>query len=160
MSRGVFPGGSPVDPHLSSPSQGEERQRHVRSVLPPGRGELEGGLRTRRPILIEGYASLFGVPDASGDVVRAGAFARSLQRGTQLPMLLQHRPGAMVGRWVRMIEDGRGSMCAVSSKVSRRGHWWRRGSAASPSGFARASGMHGARMGGNWSRWTLSKFPS
>ena len=60
------------------------------------------------PLLIEGYASLFGVPDASGDVVRAGAFARSLQRGTQLPMLLQHRPGAMAGRWVRMIEDGRG----------------------------------------------------
>ncbi|MAN67548.1 MAG: HK97 family phage prohead protease [Hyphomonadaceae bacterium] len=108
MNRGVFPGGSPVDPHLSSPFQGEERQRHVRSVLPPERGELEGGLRTRRPLLIEGYASLFGVPDASGDVVRAGAFARSLQRGAQLPMLLQHRPGAMAGRWVRMIEDGRG----------------------------------------------------
>jgi Escherichia/Staphylococcus phage prohead protease len=60
------------------------------------------------PLLIEGYASLFGVPDASGDVVRAGAFARSLQRAARLPMLLQHRPGAIAGRWVRMIEDGRG----------------------------------------------------
>ena len=40
--------------------------------------------------------------------MRAGAFARSLQRTPRLPMLLQHRPGAIAGRWVRMIEDGRG----------------------------------------------------
>lgn len=61
-----------------------------------------------QPLLIEGYASLFGIPDAGGDIVRAGAFARSLQRAAHLPMLLQHRPGAIAGRWVRMIEDGRG----------------------------------------------------
>ncbi|MEL8056095.1 MAG: HK97 family phage prohead protease [Pseudomonadota bacterium] len=58
-------------------------------------------------VLIEGYASLFGVADSGGDVVRAGAFARSLRRGG-VPMLLQHRSGAVAGRWVRMIEDGRG----------------------------------------------------
>ena len=29
---------------------------------------------------IEGYASLFGVPDQGGDVVEAGAFAKSLER--------------------------------------------------------------------------------
>lgn len=61
----------------------------------------------RKALLIEGYASLFGVADQSGDVVRAGAFARSLRRGG-VPMLLQHRSGAVAGRWVRMIEDGRG----------------------------------------------------
>ncbi len=60
-----------------------------------------------RPLLIEGYASLFGVADTSGDVVRAGAFARSLRAGG-VPMLLQHRGGAIAGRWVRMVEDGRG----------------------------------------------------
>ncbi|MEM1391306.1 MAG: HK97 family phage prohead protease [Pseudomonadota bacterium] len=59
------------------------------------------------PVLIEGYASLFGVADNSGDVVRAGAFARSLKYGG-VPMLLQHRSGAVAGRWVRMVEDGRG----------------------------------------------------
>ena len=59
------------------------------------------------PILIEGYASLFGMPDASGDVVRAGAFARSLRAGA-VPMLLQHRSGAVAGRWTRIVEDGRG----------------------------------------------------
>ncbi|MGE6698880.1 HK97 family phage prohead protease [Hyphomonas sp. NPDC076900] len=60
------------------------------------------------PILIEGYASLFGQVDSGGDIVRAGAFARSLRRGGSLAMLIQHRDGASAGRWTRIIEDGRG----------------------------------------------------
>lgn len=60
------------------------------------------------PLLIEGYASLFGQRDASGDVVRAGAFARSLSASRGLPMLLQHCNGAVAGRWTRAVEDGRG----------------------------------------------------
>mgnify|MGYP003632425063 FL=1 len=64
--------------------------------------------RAKDALLIEGYASLFGVADAAGDVVRAGAFARSLREMRTLPMLLQHRSGAVAGRWTRMIEDGRG----------------------------------------------------
>ena len=66
------------------------------------------GGQPAQPLLIEGYASLFGVADAAGDVVRAGAFARSLREMRALPMLLQHRSGAVAGRWTRMIEDGRG----------------------------------------------------
>ncbi len=69
--------------------------------LPRSRG------RKDQPLLIEGYASLFGVADSSGDMVRAGAFARSLRSGG-VPMLLQHRNGAVAGHWVRMVEDGRG----------------------------------------------------
>ncbi|KCZ52564.1 hypothetical protein HY29_04610 [Hyphomonas beringensis] len=80
-----------------------------RSLLPDFLGpDFRRGERTSSDLLIEGYASLFGVPDASGDVVRAGAFSRSLQRAAPVPMLLQHRPGAIAGRWVRMVEDGRG----------------------------------------------------
>ncbi|MEM9740905.1 MAG: HK97 family phage prohead protease [Pseudomonadota bacterium] len=60
------------------------------------------------PILIEGYASLFGISDAASDTVRAGAFARSLRRRPFVPMLLQHRRGAIAGRWTRIVEDGRG----------------------------------------------------
>lgn len=60
------------------------------------------------PVLIEGYASLFGVADTGGDIVRAGAFARSLKRAGGVAMLMQHRDGARAGRWTRMIEDGRG----------------------------------------------------
>lgn len=62
---------------------------------------------TSAPALIEGYAAVFGAADLSGDVVRAGAFARSLKSGP-VPMLLQHRQGAVAGRWTRIIEDGRG----------------------------------------------------
>ncbi|MEM9668818.1 MAG: HK97 family phage prohead protease [Pseudomonadota bacterium] len=61
-----------------------------------------------RPSLIEGYAALFGLQDQSGDVVRAGAFGRSLRDGAPRPMLLQHSPGAIAGRWVRMVENSRG----------------------------------------------------
>ena len=60
------------------------------------------------PVLIEGYASLFGVADDGGDIVRAGAFARSLRRAGGVAMLMQHRDGASAGRWTRMMEDGRG----------------------------------------------------
>jgi HK97 family phage prohead protease len=59
-------------------------------------------------MLIEGYASLFGIEDLAGDVVRAGAFARSLARSGTVPMLLQHRGGQVAGVWTRMREDGRG----------------------------------------------------
>jgi HK97 family phage prohead protease len=58
-------------------------------------------------LVIEGYASLFGAEDLAGDVVRAGAFTRSLARGRTVPMLLQHAGGS-AGRWNVMREDGRG----------------------------------------------------
>ncbi|MEZ5937557.1 MAG: HK97 family phage prohead protease [Hyphomonadaceae bacterium] len=69
------------------------------------------GWRNARPeqdLLIEGYASLFGVEDLAGDVVRAGAFARSLARREMAPMLFQHAAGRVAGRWTTMREDGVG----------------------------------------------------
>ncbi len=60
------------------------------------------------PELIEGYASVFGAPDLAGDVVRGGAFAASLRSGGSIPMLLQHRNGAVAGRWTLLRETGRG----------------------------------------------------
>jgi uncharacterized protein len=62
----------------------------------------------QRSLVIEGYASLFGVEDLAGDVVRAGAFARSLSRGGQVGMLLAHVGGRTAGRWSVVREDGRG----------------------------------------------------
>lgn len=62
----------------------------------------------REPILIEGYASVFGKPDLSGDVVRAGAFAKSLARRRNVPLLIGHQPAAKAGHWVRAAEDGYG----------------------------------------------------
>jgi uncharacterized protein len=57
-----------------------------------------------------GYASLFGVRDASGDMVMPGAFAASLKiRGApNIRMLFQHDPAEPVGTWIEMRENERG----------------------------------------------------
>lgn len=62
----------------------------------------------RQSLVIEGYASLFGVEDMAGDVVWAGAFTRTLARGGDVRMLLSHVGGRTAGRWTMMREDGRG----------------------------------------------------
>jgi HK97 family phage prohead protease len=59
-------------------------------------------------MILSGYAALFGVPDLSGDVVRAGAARASLARmGYRVPMLLAHDVQKVAGFW-RAKEDGRG----------------------------------------------------
>ncbi len=62
----------------------------------------------KRSLVVEGYASLFGVEDIAGDIVRAGAFTRSLARKGPVGMLLQHAGGRTAGRWTTIREDGRG----------------------------------------------------
>jgi hypothetical protein len=60
--------------------------------------------------VIEGYASLFGQVDQSGDKVAAGAFAASLGRrgAAGVRMLYQHAAGEPVGVWTLIKEDARG----------------------------------------------------
>ena len=62
------------------------------------------------PLVIEGYASLWGVADLNGDVVARGAFADSLARtgAGGVRMLHQHESRAVVGVWDEIIEDERG----------------------------------------------------
>lgn len=57
-----------------------------------------------------GYASLFGVRDASGDMVMPGAFAASLKARppADIRMLFQHDPAEPVGTWLEMIETENG----------------------------------------------------
>lgn len=56
-----------------------------------------------------GYAAIFGRCDRGGDVVRAGAFERSLKRGAgAVPLLWQHDPARPVGRIEYLREDRRG----------------------------------------------------
>lgn len=57
-----------------------------------------------------GYASLFGLRDAAGDMVMRGAFAASLKmRGPpNIRMLFQHDPAEPVGTWLEMRENERG----------------------------------------------------
>ena len=59
---------------------------------------------------IAGYAALFDIPDGSGDVIRRGAFERTLaERGRDpLPLNWQHRADQRIGWVERIAEDTRG----------------------------------------------------
>lgn len=62
----------------------------------------------RQGLRFAGYASVFDHVDRGGDVVLAGAFRRSLARGTAVPLLWQHQSGRSIGRLEHLSEDGRG----------------------------------------------------
>lgn len=57
-----------------------------------------------------GYASVFDISDLSNDIVKKGAFKRSLNAIDQRPirMLFQHDPDQPIGRWTKLIEDQKG----------------------------------------------------
>ena len=55
-----------------------------------------------------GYAAVFGQPDKGGDIIRKGAFAAALQRAGEVPLLWQHKAGAVIGRIEHLSEDERG----------------------------------------------------
>jgi HK97 family phage prohead protease len=79
-------------------------------------------------MIIEGYAAVFGVEDQMRDIVRAGAFGASLsRRAERLPMLVEHEPRLLAGRWSEVFEDGRGlflrgeidDACAGAARAKR-----------------------------------------
>jgi HK97 family phage prohead protease len=51
---------------------------------------------------------VFDRPDKGGDIVRKGAFARALERAWEVPLLWQHKAGAVIGRIEHLSEDQRG----------------------------------------------------
>jgi Escherichia/Staphylococcus phage prohead protease len=63
---------------------------------------------------IEGYASLFGVADMTGDVVAAGAFTRSLRvkSPAEVKLLYQHDAQEPIGALAELQEDERGLFVA------------------------------------------------
>ena len=69
-----------------------------------------------------GYAAVFDRPDKGGDIVRRGAFARALERSADVPLLWQHRAGAVIGRIEHLSEDARGLrvIAAVSDERAAR----------------------------------------
>ena len=69
------------------------------------------------PTRLAGYASVFDVPDASGDVVRRGAFARAA--GTTVPLLWQHDAAHPIGTVDHLSEDSRGLRVIASLSDTR-----------------------------------------
>ena len=68
---------------------------------------------------LAGYAALFDVADAAGDVIRKGAFVATLKRTERLPLYWQHRPTQRIG-WVESAaEDARGLQ--VVAAIDRQG---------------------------------------
>jgi HK97 family phage prohead protease len=68
----------------------------------------EAGLCLTDGAGIEGYASVFGLPDQGGDVVAPGAFAASVRAGRRVAMLWQHNPAEVIGVWETVAEDSIG----------------------------------------------------
>jgi HK97 family phage prohead protease len=72
----------------------------------------DDGLVLTEGHVVQGYASLFGVPDQGGDVVQKGAYVASLKRlaarGARAKMLWQHDPGQPIGVWDEVREDATG----------------------------------------------------
>ena len=60
--------------------------------------------------VFSGYASLFNVPDQTGDIVMPGAFHASLLKrpAEDIRMLFQHDPSEPVGTWVEVRETDKG----------------------------------------------------
>jgi HK97 family phage prohead protease len=56
----------------------------------------------------EGYASTFGNIDHGDDVVIRGAFANSLAKNSQVPILWQHQMSEVIGISVQLYEDDKG----------------------------------------------------
>ncbi len=70
-----------------------------------------------------GYAAVFDRVDRGGDVIRPGAFAASLARKAAVPLLWQHRAGAVIGTIDTVREDRRGLRVIASlggSEEARR----------------------------------------
>jgi len=68
-----------------------------------------------------GYAAVFDRPDGGGDIIRKGAFLESLKRAGEVPLLLQHKAGRVLGRIEHLSEDKRGLRVIARVEDARAG---------------------------------------
>lgn len=80
----------------------------------------------RRGLRFAGYASIFDRIDKGGDIVRHGAFRRTLLHRPKIPLLWQHQPGRVIGTIEHLKEDGRGLQVIGSIKDDEFGSLLRR----------------------------------
>lgn len=67
-----------------------------------------GGDGSGQGLRFAGYASVFDRLDRGGDIVRPGAFRRTLLRKAPVPLLWQHQPNRVIGTIEHLKEDERG----------------------------------------------------
>ena len=91
-----------------------------------------------------GYAALFGIRDDGGDVIRKGAFARTLaEQHLPIPLFWQHHPDMRIG-WVESIaEDAKGLrvIASIDNPEGGAGMALKRGKASGLSFGYRARGF-------------------
>jgi uncharacterized protein len=91
-----------------------------------------------------GYAALFNIRDGGGDIIRRGAFARTLAEQRQpLPLFWQHQPDLRIG-WVETIaEDAKGLrvIATIDNPAGGAGMALRQGKASGLSFGYRARGF-------------------
>src|SRR5689334_9992011 len=89
----------------SSPAKaGVQSKVEIGAGAPPGPRPSPGNKSLR----FAGYAAVFGRPDKGGDIIRRGAFAKALERAGEVPLLWQHKAGAVIGCIEHLSEDERG----------------------------------------------------
>jgi uncharacterized protein len=60
-------------------------------------------------IRVEGYASVFNIPDQEGDIITPGAFQRFIRtHPLNIPVLWQHYPNVPIGKLIDATEDAYG----------------------------------------------------
>jgi hypothetical protein len=62
---------------------------------------------------------VFDRPDKGGDIIRKGAFARALESAGEVPLLWQHKAGAVIGRIEHLSEDERGLRVIAAVRDTR-----------------------------------------
>lgn len=58
--------------------------------------------------LFAGYGAVFGNIDSDKDLIVPGAFKRTMEKGSNVRLLWQHRRDEVIGKWVSMREDSNG----------------------------------------------------
>lgn len=80
-----------------------------------------------RGLRFAGYAAVFDRVDRGGDIIRAGAFAEALKAAGEVPLLWQHKAGAVIGRIEHLSEDKRGLRVIARVDDARAGGLLRSG---------------------------------
>ena len=66
---------------------------------------------------VTGYASVFGVKDTYGDIVRRGAFVSAIENYSRIKLLYQHDLDKPIGKFVELREDDKGLF--FKAKISK-----------------------------------------